>query len=68
MIVFADGSRSIARAAARAPATLLAALPPEFVARKGSYWRLGHNLLQLSRHTREHIGQIRAAIESARHK
>lgn len=47
---------------------LLAALPPEFVARRGSYWRLGHNLLQLSRHTREHIGQIRAAIESARHK
>ncbi|MBM2850103.1 MAG: hypothetical protein HW418_3045, partial [Anaerolineales bacterium] len=45
---------------------LLTALPPEFVAWKGSYWRLGHNLLQISRHTREHIGQIRATIEAAR--
>ncbi|MBF8285107.1 MAG: hypothetical protein HW378_4022, partial [Anaerolineales bacterium] len=41
-------------------------LPPEFVARKGSYLRLGHNLLQISRHTREHIVQIRTTIESAR--
>jgi uncharacterized protein YndB with AHSA1/START domain len=47
---------------------LLTALPPEFVARKGSYWRLGYGLLLLSLHTREHIGQIRAAIASARQK
>lgn len=45
---------------------MLTALPPEFVARKGSYWRLGYSLLSLADHTREHFGQIRAAIEAAR--
>ncbi|MGH9200586.1 MAG: DinB family protein, partial [Vicinamibacterales bacterium] len=45
---------------------MLAALPPEFVARKGSYWRLGYSLLTLADHTCEHLGQIRAAIEAAR--
>jgi len=44
---------------------MLAALPAEFVARKGSYWRLGYSQLSLADHTREHFGQIRAAIEAA---
>ena len=47
---------------------LLAALPPEFVTRKGSYWRLAHNIVQSADHPREHMGQIRAAIAAARQK
>jgi hypothetical protein len=45
---------------------MVAALPPEFVTHKGSYWRLGYSLLQTLDHTREHFAQIRAAIASAR--
>jgi len=45
---------------------LLRALPPEFVARKGSYWRLAHNYLQGISHTHEHAAQIRAAIQAVR--
>jgi len=44
----------------------LAALPPEFVARKGSYWRLGHSLLNLASHAREHLDQIQAAVQAGR--
>ncbi len=44
----------------------LAALPPEFVARKGAYWRLGHSMLQRASHTQEHLDQIKAAIEAGR--
>jgi len=47
-------------------AKIIAALSPEFVARKGTYWRLGYYLLQLPNHAREHLAQIRAAIEAAR--
>ena len=47
-------------------AAMLDALPPEFVARKGSYWRLGHNLLQAPEHAATHRNQIRTAIEAAR--
>ena len=47
-------------------AAMLAALPPEFIAHKGSYWRLAHNLLQAPDHFGIHIGQIRAAIQAAR--
>ncbi len=46
----------------------LALLPAAFVAHSGSYWRVGYNLLQLAYHPREHMGQMRAAIESAQHK
>lgn len=49
-------------------AALLAALPPEFVARKGSYWSLAFGLLQPPFHNHEHFNQIRAAIEAARKK
>jgi uncharacterized protein YndB with AHSA1/START domain len=45
---------------------MLAVLPSEFVARHGSYWRLGYNLLQTPEHTRQHMAQIRAAIAAAR--
>jgi len=48
---------------------MLAALPPEFVAHKGSFWRLGTNLLQQPLdHVREHCAQIRAAVQAARGK
>jgi membrane-associated protease RseP (regulator of RpoE activity) len=45
---------------------MLADLPPAFVARKGSYWRLGRDLLtELSEHVHEHAAQIRAAVAVA---
>ena len=44
---------------------LLAALPPEFVARKNKYWKLGITIPVISVHTREHLTQIKAALESA---
>jgi hypothetical protein len=45
---------------------MLAGLTPEFMAHKGSYWRLGVNLLtELTDHTREHSDQIKAAIAAA---
>jgi len=45
---------------------LVAALPPEFVERKASYWRLAYNLLQPAAHTYDHLDQMRAAIRAAR--
>jgi hypothetical protein len=39
---------------------LLAALPPEFAARKGSYLRLGNFLLETPEHTRLHIQGLKA--------
>jgi uncharacterized protein YndB with AHSA1/START domain len=46
---------------------MLAALPPEFVAHKGSYLRLGYNLLEIpGYHTRTHLEQMRAAVAAAR--
>jgi len=46
---------------------LLAALPPEFVARKGSFTRLSYNLLEMpGYHTRTHLDQMRQAVEAAR--
>ena len=44
---------------------MLAALPAEFVAHRGTYWRLGRSLLegvQPPNHVQEHTAQIRAAI------
>jgi len=49
-------------------AGMVATLPPEFVAHRGTYWRLGRTLLedaQPSSHVREHAAQIRAAVASA---
>lgn len=46
---------------------MLAALPAELVARKGSYVRLGRGLMQLTLyHVQEHTEQIREAIRAAR--
>jgi len=45
---------------------MIAALPLEVIARKDIFWQMGYNLLQIADHTRGHLGQIRAAIESAR--
>jgi uncharacterized protein YndB with AHSA1/START domain len=47
---------------------LLAALPPEFVARKGAYWSLAFGFLQPPFHNHEHFNQIRVAVEAARKK
>jgi hypothetical protein len=43
---------------------MIAALPPEFVAHKGSYVRAGRGVLE-DFHVLEHAKQIRAAIQSA---
>lgn len=45
---------------------MLAALPPEFVARKGSYVKMAYSLLQAPEHVSGHLDQIRDAIASAR--
>ncbi len=49
-------------------AALIAALPPEFTQRKGSYWRLGMTLPFLTRHIHEHLGQIKVALQAAQVK
>jgi len=46
-------------------ADMLAALPAEFVAHRGTYWRLGRSLLesvQPPNHIQEHTAQLQAAI------
>ncbi len=45
---------------------MLAGLPDEFVARKGSYVRMGQGLLQTAFHPQAHYDQIRIALEAAR--
>lgn len=44
---------------------LLGALPPEFIARKNKYWRLGTTIPVIGEHIHEHLSQIKAALESA---
>jgi uncharacterized protein YndB with AHSA1/START domain len=44
----------------------LANLPEEFVARKGSYWRLAYTLLQDFDHFDGHLEQMQAALDAAR--
>jgi uncharacterized protein YndB with AHSA1/START domain len=41
---------------------MLAALPDEFVARKGSYWRLAYGLTESRIHDDGHLAQIREAL------
>ncbi len=43
---------------------LLNALPDEFVARKGSYYRLAVRMLNWPDHAREHLSQITAAVKA----
>ncbi len=46
---------------------IAAALPADFaLKRKGSYWRLSYNWLQLDYHLQDHLGQMQACLESAR--
>jgi uncharacterized protein YndB with AHSA1/START domain len=45
---------------------LIEALSPEFVARKGSYFRMAWGLLEGQTHTHTHLEQIAAAIAAAR--
>jgi uncharacterized protein YndB with AHSA1/START domain len=46
----------------------LAALPPEFIARKSSYFLWAWQLLQGQSHTLSHVEQIKVAISAARKK
>jgi hypothetical protein len=41
---------------------ILAALPDEFVARKGSYWRLAYGLIEGRLHDEGHLEQIKTAL------
>jgi uncharacterized protein YndB with AHSA1/START domain len=45
---------------------ILANLPDEFVARKGSYWRLAHDLLQDPYHFDSHMEQMQVVLAAAR--
>lgn len=48
-------------------ASALAGLPPSFVARKSSYWRLAYNMVDASySHTDIHLTQMRAAVAAAK--
>jgi uncharacterized protein YndB with AHSA1/START domain len=44
----------------------VASLPEDFAARKGSYMRVGRNLLQGGYHVQVHLAQMQAALETAR--
>jgi len=46
----------------------IARLPAEFVARKGSYWRVAYYLLDSPFHFHEHVAQMTAALDAARKK
>ena len=47
---------------------LLAGLPDEFVARRGSFWRLAYGYTQARPHYEEHFAQIRAAVAAGGHR
>ena len=46
----------------------LANLPDEFVARKGTYWRLAYGLLQDPYHLTSHLEQMQATLDATRKK
>jgi uncharacterized protein YndB with AHSA1/START domain len=46
--------------------TYVSLLPADFVARKGSYWRFGFNLIQPNFHITAHLDQIRAALAAVK--
>jgi uncharacterized protein YndB with AHSA1/START domain len=60
------GMAGAVRAAQAESAALLAALPAEFAAQKGSYWRIAYNTLAGGPHARDHLQQIAAAVGAAR--
>lgn len=41
---------------------MVAALPEDFVARKGSYWRLAYGLMEGGLHDEGHLAQVKAAL------
>ncbi len=45
---------------------ILAGLPPEFVARRSTFWRTAYNYTQARPHFDEHIQQIKNALAAAR--
>jgi len=45
---------------------LIAGLPPEFVARKGSWWRLAYGIVEAPYHYLQHKEQIEAALQAGR--
>jgi uncharacterized protein YndB with AHSA1/START domain len=45
---------------------LFARIPDEFIARKGTYWRLVYGAVEDPHHFHSHIGQMRAALDAAR--
>lgn len=47
---------------------MLASLPDDFLMRKGSYWRLGYNILQAPYHFTNHKDQMLAALRNARNQ
>ena len=49
-------------------AALLSNLPPAFLERKGSYWRMAYGELEAPYHLFTHLEQMEAAINAARHK
>lgn len=44
---------------------LVAGLPADFLAHRGSFWRLAHNLLQSDHHWQEHLCQIEENLHAA---
>jgi len=53
------------KAAVAETEALIVALPAEFIAHRGSYWRLAHNLLQGDHHWQEHLCQIEQNLQAA---
>jgi len=41
-------------------------LPPSFIERKGSYWRLAYNALEDPYHFHTHIDQMRTVLEASK--
>ncbi|MBN2146810.1 MAG: SRPBCC domain-containing protein [Anaerolineales bacterium] len=47
-------------------AEMVTRLPEDFLARKGTHWRLVTNVLNAPIHTEQHLAQIKAAIQAGR--
>jgi hypothetical protein len=60
------GMLSALRTSIEETLTYVSLLPADFVARKGSYWRFGFNLIQPNFHITAHLDQIRAALAAVK--
>jgi uncharacterized protein YndB with AHSA1/START domain len=56
------------RSASQETVEFIARLPDEFLARKGSYWRLAYNELDAPYHHQIHMEQMRNALTAARER